>query len=261
MSAELPEPVRPAEFEVEVLLPVHNEAGTIEATIGEIFAELSRLVRLRFILCEDGSTDGTREVLARLESAVPAKLIASAARKGYSRAVRDGMQAAEAPYVLCLDSDGQCDPRDFANFWSARDEADVLIGWRVRRADPALRRVLSGIFYRVYQLFNRVPVHDPSCPFVLARKQVVDALVAELGEMQQGFWWEFTARVHRRGFSIKEIPVHHRLRAGGTTRVYTLRKMPGIGYRHVRALFRIWRQTRSRAEPRMDLHGSTPKAP
>ena len=261
MPSELPELARPAEFDIEVLLPVHNEAETIEATIGEMCAELSRLVRVRFIVCEDGSTDRTREALARLPSAVPAKMILSEARKGYSKAVRDGMQVAEAPYLLCLDSDGQCDPKDFARFWEARGEADVVIGWRIRRADPVLRRVLSGVFYRIYQVFNRVPVHDPSCPYVLARKGVVDALVAELGEMQQGFWWEFVARAHRRGFTIKEIPVHHRLRAGGTTRVYTLRKMPGIGYCHVRALFRIWRQTRACSQPRLGLHGPKTKQP
>jgi dolichol-phosphate mannosyltransferase len=261
MPSELREPGPPAEFDLEVLLPVHNEAETIEATIGEMYAEFSRLVRVRFIVCEDGSTDRTREALARLQSAVPAKMILSEARKGYSKAVRDGMRAAEAPYLLCLDSDGQCDPKDFARFWEARGEADVVIGWRIRRADPALRRVLSAIFYRIYQAVYRVPVHDPSCPYVLARKSVVDALVAELGEMQEGFWWEFTARVHRRGFTIKELPVHHRLRAGGTTRVYTLRKMPAIGYSHLRALFRIWRQTRARSQPRLDLDGPKIRQP
>jgi hypothetical protein len=66
-----------------------------------------------------------------------------------------------------------------------------------------------------------------------------------MGEMEQGFWWEFVARVHRRGFSILEVPVSHRDRITGTTRVYKFLKLPLIGYRHVLALFRIWSQTRS----------------
>jgi hypothetical protein len=61
--------------------------------------------------------------------------------------------------------------------------------------------------------------------------------------MQQGFWWEYVARVHRRGFSIRELPVHHRLRSAGTTQVHKLRKLPGIGWRHVLALFRILKKT------------------
>ena len=68
-------------------------------------------------------------------------------------------------------------------------------------------------------------------------------LVGELGAMEQGFWWEYVARVHRRGYTLKELPVHHRLRAGGTTQVYKFRKMPGIFLRHFFAIFKILRQT------------------
>jgi hypothetical protein len=63
--------------------------------------------------------------------------------------------------------------------------------------------------------------------------------------MQQGFWWEFVARVHRRGYTLKELPVHHRLRLGGTTQVYKFRKMPGIFFRHLFAIVKILRQTRA----------------
>ena len=232
------------QIDVEVLLPVHNEAETIERTIREIFVELSRKVRMRFIICEDGSKDATKEVLTRLRTEIPMTLILSDFRKGYSRAVRDGMEALNAPYLLCLDSDGQCDPKDFWQFWEARNDSDVLIGLRVHRADTLLRRLLSRFFYLFYQLLYRVPVHDPSCPYVLARKEVAGRLVPELGEMQQGFWWEFVARLYRHGFSIKELPVNHRLRAGGVTQVYHFRKMPGIFYRHFLALFKIWFQTK-----------------
>ncbi len=230
-------------FELEILLPVHNEAQTIEATIREIYEELSPQVRMRFIVCEDGSSDASKEILRRLSHSIPMNLSLSDARKGYSRAVRDGMQALQAPYLLCLDSDGQCDPKDFWNFWNARNDADVLLGWRVDRADTPLRRRCSRLFYLLYQTVLHVPVHDPSCPFILARKEVIQRLLPELGAMQQGFWWEFVARVYRRGYGLKEIPVHHRPRAGGVTQVYKYRKMPGIFIRHFFALFKIWYQT------------------
>ena len=168
-------------------------------------------------------------------------------RKGYSKAVIDGMRSLEADYLLCLDSDGQCDPRDFAKFWEVRDRQDVMIGWRVHRADSLLRRGLSRTFYFVYQLFYRIPVHDPSCPFVLARRQVIERVLPELGEMKEGFWWEFVARVHRSGFSIRELPVNHRTRSAGETQVYKLSRMPGIGRRHFMALFKIWRQSRRKS--------------
>ena len=99
----------------------------------------------------------------------------------------------------------------------ARNEADIVIGWRMERADTFARRAFSRFFYCIYQL----------------------------GAMQQGFWWEFAARAHRRGFRIKELPVHHRCRAAGVTQVYGWKKMPGIFFRHVAAIFRIRAETRN----------------
>jgi dolichol-phosphate mannosyltransferase len=230
--------------EVEVLLPVHNEGESIEATIRAMYAELSKVATVGFIVCEDGSRDNTQEVLRRLADELPLRLNMSKARKGYSKAMREGMDMLEADYLLCLDSDGQCDPADFAKFWQARGQADIILGWRVQRADPFLRRVLSGFFYLLYQGAFRVPVHDPSCPFVLFPKAVARRLSGELGEMKEGFWWEFVARAHRRGFTIKELPVHHHVRAAGNTQVYGFSKMPGIFLRHVVAIGTIWKQTR-----------------
>jgi dolichol-phosphate mannosyltransferase len=230
--------------ELEVLLPVHNEAESIEATVRELYTELSSKVNVGFIVCEDGSKDNTKEILRRLAQEIPMRLNLSDERKGYSRAVREGMLMLEAEWLLCVDSDGQCDPKDFWNFWKVRESADVLIGWRVNRQDTLARKSMSRFFYLIYQAVLRTPVHDPSCPYVLCRKAVAHELANELREMQQGFWWEFVARVHRSGHSILEIPVQHRLRAAGKTQVYQVKKMPGIFIRHAIAIFKIWLQTR-----------------
>ena len=231
---------------LEVLLPVHNEAESIEGTIREIYATLSPRVPLRFIICEDGSVDDTKKVLTRLSHSFPLKLVMSEERKGYSRAVIDGMKSLDADYLLCLDADGQCDPNDFGKFWDNRDSQDVTIGWRVDRSDNLLRRALSGAFYLVYQVLYRVPVHDPSFGYVLTHRRVIESVVSELGEMEQGLFWEFIARVHRRGFSVGEVPVKHRARSAGKTQIYRPSRLPGIAYQHFVALFRIWFQTKSR---------------
>ena len=235
--------------DVEILLPVHNEAESIEATIREIHQELSSKLNVGFIICEDGSKDNTKQILRQLAQTLPLRLNLSDARKGYSRAVRDGMHMLESDFLLCLDSDGQCDPKDFWEFWKFRAN-DVVLGWRVERADNAVRRIFSRFFYRIYQVAFHTAVHDPSCPYVLMKKPVAQRLVDELGAMQQGFWWEFVARAHRRGFQIKEMPVHHRLRSAGVTQVYRWRKMPGIFCHHVAAIFRIWSETRTVTSPK-----------
>jgi glycosyltransferase involved in cell wall biosynthesis len=230
--------------DVEVLLPVHNEGPNIEATIRGIYKELSVYLSVGFIICEDGSRDDSKDVLRRLATALPIRLNLSDARKGYSKAMRDGILMLEAEYLLCMDSDGQCDPKDFATFWQQRDTADILIGWRTKRADSLVRRIFSRLFYLLYQLVFWTPVHDPSCPYVLVRKSVAQRLGGELGDMQEGFWWEFVARAHRRRFTIRELPVNHRLRSVGITQVYKWHKMPGIFLRHVVAIFKVWNETR-----------------
>jgi glycosyltransferase involved in cell wall biosynthesis len=230
--------------DVEVLLPVHNEGESIEATIREIYGELSSRISVELIICEDGSKDDTKGVLRRLARELPLRLNLTDERRGYSRAVRDGMHMLQADYLLCLDSDGQCDAKDFWKFWEVRNECDVVLGWRANRADTFVRRTLSRFFYLLYQMVLHVPVHDPSCPYVLIPRRVAYQLVDDLGAMQQGFWWEFVARAHRSGYRIAELPVNHRLRASGATQVYKWTKMPGIFFRHVSALFRIRAETR-----------------
>ncbi len=240
-------------IELEILLPVHNEAESIEHTIDEIYQTISPIANMRFIISEDGSNDGTPQVLATLASRYPMQLITGPERKGYSRAVIDGLKILEASYVLCLDSDGQCDPADFVNFWSQHGKTDVIIGWRVARQDTKLRKFLSGTFKLYYRTLFRVSIHDPSCPYVLASKSVIQQLTPDLGILSQGFWWEFVARVWSHGYSIEEIPITHRLRAAGQTQVYRLNKLPRIGWTHVTGLIRIWQDSRRLATKRVNI--------
>jgi glycosyltransferase involved in cell wall biosynthesis len=235
--------------ELNIVLPVHNEAESIASTLEEIHRELSPRVRYEFVISEDGSVDDTREILARLSQEFPMQLITSPARKGYSLAVRDAFKRCTAPWILFLDSDGQCLPSDY---WALQDKLDeggydVVMGRRVNRSDSLLRRVMSQGFASVYQLLFRVPVRDPSCPFLLIRKEVALSVVDELGVFREGFWWEFVARVHRKGYRITDLPITHRPRAAGETKVYHLSKLPGIGFRHFTGLFVIWWQTRDGA--------------
>ncbi len=232
-----------ADVVLEIVLPVHNEGESIAATVREIYSCVASSVPCRFIICEDGSRDSTVPVLQSLAAQFPMKLLTSEARKGYSRAVMDGIAQLEARYVLCLDSDGQCDPADFPRLWSARNQADVVIGWRVRRADGLMRRIFSRGFRLLYRRLTGVGVHDPSCPFVLTTREAALNVLPRLGEMPQGFWWEFIARVHAEGLKLAEIPVNHRRRTAGVTQVYGWRRLPGIGWTHLRALFRIARQS------------------
>ena len=90
-------------FDVEVLLPVHNEGASIERTMRGMFSEISKVAHAGFIVCEDGSKDNSKQVLRNLSEQLPIRLNLSSARKGYSRAMREGMDMLEAEFLLCLD--------------------------------------------------------------------------------------------------------------------------------------------------------------
>ena len=86
---------------IDVVLPVHNEGASIAATL----REFHRVVMLeggqpiRFVVCEDGSSDDTVPVLEKLATELPLKLISDPVRKGYSRAVIDGFRGTTSEWV------------------------------------------------------------------------------------------------------------------------------------------------------------------
>jgi len=239
---------------IDVVLPVRNEGASIAATLREFYSKVAveSKIPIRFVVCEDGSSDDTLPVLKALTGEFPLKLISDPVRKGYSRAVIDGMRAADSEWVACIDSDGQCDPGDFAQLAALRNGADLVMGWRNPRSDPWIRKLMSGAFGLVYRVFFDVRLRDPSCPYILIRRPSLEYILAgNVGILKQGFWWEFVARATALGITIKETPVHHRIRTSGTTQIYRPAKLPRIAMEHLLGLWKLRRELNSpRGEPR-----------
>lgn len=224
---------------IDVVVPVHNEEQSIARTLLEFHAVVSERARIpiRFVICEDGSTDATVDVVRGLADRLPLCLLTSPGRKGYSRAVCDGLRAASSEWVACIDGDGQCDPGDFAALVARRAGNDVVYGCRTPRNDSLVRRLYSAAFGVVYRRFFPVALRDPSCPFVLVNRRALQSILAPgAGVLRQGFWWEFAARATALGLRIEEVPVHHRARASGTTQVYRPGRITSIAIEHLAAL-------------------------
>lgn len=239
---------------VDVVIPAHNEAESIGRVIREFATAMDRLpgARVRFIVCEDGSSDGTADVVRELARELPIELISSSERKGYSRAVVDGLRAASARLVGFVDSDGQCDPSDFPKFLKAIGDADMVVGFRCPRRDPWYRLAMSRAFGVVYHRLFAVVLRDPSCPYLLVRKEALDRVLhGQLGVLSQGFWWEFQARASAVQIRVAEVPCQHRSRLAGQTQVYRPRSIPGIAGRHLVALFRLRRELRQHKNARL----------
>ena len=215
---------------LQILMPVYNEAKSIEKTIEEIFITLKEKIDFEFIISEDGSTDGTKEILKKLKDKYPIILISEQGRKFYSKAVIDGIKKASGEYLLIKDSDGQCDPKDILNFWEIRDKSDLINGYRFPRYDFAYRRFISKAFYYFYKILFDVPLRDPSFAYVFMNKKVYSKLNDFEPLMPDGFFWEFNARAKALHFSFNEIKINHRKRSSGDTKIYTIKNLPKIAY-------------------------------
>ncbi len=227
--------------EIAVLLPIHNEAETIENSVIEFYDVISPRMPLELVLSEDGSTDDTEKVIERLSEKIPLKAIFSTSRKGYAGGIKDGLKLVKANYVLITDSDGQHDPRDFWKIWDLRMKYDIVSGWRKKRADSLYRRVMSKVFQlRIKSAFHLPNLMDITAPFKLMKTEVAREIAEKCKYMSESFWNEFSVRAYVSGLSIGETPVAHRVRADkSATRVYKPWKIPKIALAQLTAVSKL----------------------
>jgi glycosyltransferase involved in cell wall biosynthesis len=227
-------------IDLNVVLPVYNEVNSIGKVLQEWRSAIYELgISYEFIICEDGSTDGTKDLLKKLSDDFPIKLSQKDSKRGYGKAVIDGINLSSSRFVLCIDSDGQCDPNDFNVFWQHKDDSDVLIGWRTQRQDSLLRKIYSGLFKVIFNLLFSSELHDPSAPFVLFSKEKIVNNLNYLVYLREGFWWGFIAMCQKKKLSVKEIPINHRLRMEGGTRVFHFSKIINIALRNIVGLVKL----------------------
>ena len=228
--------------EVTFLFPVHNEAETIKTVISEFYSEVGSKIPSKILVVEDGSIDGTKEVLEKLGEEIPMTLIMGNRRRGYSKAIIKGLKNVNTKYVFLTDSDGQHFAKDFWALYQYKDKYDILDGWRVKRADALHRKIMSKIFQIMVKLLFKMPsLRDITAPYRLMRSDVAKSIANECKFMDESFWTELTIRAHEKGYTIKEIPISHRTRIGeGSTRVYFPAKIPKIVIAHLAGLSKLW---------------------
>ena len=211
---------------LSIVFAVYNEAESIESVIKEFYEEIGTKIPVEIIVAEDGSTDGTKDILKRLSKELPIRLNMKDDRRGYLGAIKDGLNDVRTPYAIFIDSDGQCTAKDFWKFWEHKDKCDMVLGWRSNRKDVLYRKVLSGGFQNIIKiLFDGVPFHDLSCPYMLIKHNVIHTTIPEVKHLKYSCWPEFVVRVYRKGYNIIEVPIDHRERLAGETQVYKPTKL------------------------------------
>ena len=161
-----------------VVMPVYNEEVSIAQVIRE-WLELLQTVGAHFhiLALDDGSCDQTRDILLRLQAEEPDVVrVVSKPNSGHGMTCRAGYEIAvcsQADWVLQIDSDGQCDPRHFAEFWKTREEYDCIFGVRASRDDGVLRIIISRLCTWISSLVCGRELKDANVPYRLMRREVL----------------------------------------------------------------------------------------
>lgn len=244
-----------------VLTLAHNEARVIEGVVREIYEQIiSRLPGSRLLVAEDGSTDGTREILSRLRDELGFDLLTEPGKQGYTAALRRALWAARdrKGFIFFTDSDGQHKQSDFWTLKNLSADSDMVIGVKEHRQDSWFRNTISRIMNRflVPALFG-VRLRDINCGFRVMRKEVAEFLLGERWFFRDCVFAELTLRAARAGFTIAEAPVSHSIRKFGSSTGLPTRKMPAIIARIVKNFLALRREF-SRTAPASDesLRGS-----
>jgi dolichol-phosphate mannosyltransferase len=224
---------------LQILMPVYNEAENIEKQITKIDKILKKKINFSFLICEDGSRDKSLEILTKLKKKFKIKIISKKEKQGYSTAVMSGIKKATADYLLIMDSDGQCDPKQIFKFWNLRNQGDIVAGYRVKRQDFLYRKFFSDFAKFVYRFFFNVYLKDPSFAFSLIKRKVYKSLLNFNPSMPDGFFWEYNARASHKNYKIIEVGIQHKKRSFGNTKIFHFWVLPSIAFINLIGLIKI----------------------
>ncbi len=216
-------------IELSVVVPVLNEADNIKPLVQEICTALEGRLAYEIVYVNDGSTDGTPQVLAELCRDRPNfRALHHDTRSGQSAAIRSGVKAAHGPWIATLDGDGQNDPADIPALWdkmqSLSGGAVMIAGWRTQRKDVWSKRIASRIANRIRTALLRDGTPDTGCGLKLFPRDVF----LEFPYFTH-YHRYFAALMKRQGGTVVSVPVNHRPRGAGKSNYGNLdRALVGI---------------------------------
>ena len=208
-------PHGPAPKSLSVFFPAYNEQDNLPTLIERTVAAVEPLTGdYEIIIVNDGSKDRTGEVaeeLARMNSRV--RVVHHPRNMGYGAAVITGFAAATKDAVFFSDSDNQFDLAEIKTFWELIGQHDAVVGYRIRRADPFVRKVNAFCWGRLVRVLLGFRIRDLDCGFKMFRRSAVGGLT--LSSRGATVTAELMARLHRRGVRWVEVGVHHYPRTAG----------------------------------------------
>jgi glycosyltransferase involved in cell wall biosynthesis len=214
---------------ISLVMPAYNEAKVIERVVRCYYNNFFKKCKnSEFIIAEDGSDDGTKEILKRLNKEIPFKLVTGNERKGYVTGVRDALKLAKKDYIFFSDSGGGHDINDFFKLAKFMKNYDMVIGYKKIRKDPLNRIILSRGYNFIIGLIFNIWFKDIDCGFRIIKKNVVDDVLKNTKTLNYCIFSEFTIRAFKKGYKIKQYPVKHFRRYIEKIKTFKLMKIPKI---------------------------------
>ena len=210
---------------VSLVIPVYNERDSLRDLAEEIVAVGPQLGEWEAVFVDDGSTDGTSDVLRELVAEHPEFVLVRLRRNfGKSTALMAGFSTARGEKIATLDGDGQDDPAELPRLLAPLDEGYSLVsGWKHERKDPITKRLPSKVFNGFTAMLSGVHLHDHNCGLKAYRANAARELTL-YGEM-----YRYVAVLgFQRGWRVTEVPVNHRPRLHGESKFGAERFLRGM---------------------------------
>lgn len=217
--------LRPKVDALSYFFPAHNEAENIEQLVAEALAELPALAdRFEIIAVDDGSTDGTGAIADRLATEHPdvVRAVHHGVNQGYGAALRSGLGAARYPLVCFTDGDRQFRIADLAALLDRMRRPaeagspalpDVVVGYRIKRADPPIRLAYARVYRACLRLLFGLHVRDVDCACKLFRREALEDIRLTSGGAFLSAELLIKLRALRR--TVVEVGVPHHPRTAG----------------------------------------------
>jgi glycosyltransferase involved in cell wall biosynthesis len=200
--------------------PAHNEEANLAGMVEEALAALPELAEtFEIIAVDDGSRDATASIAEGLVAQHPGvvRLVRHPVNLGYGAALRSGFGAARYELIAFTDGDRQFKVADIGRLTArlaSPDAPDVVVGYRIRRADPLIRTLYARAYRLANRLFFGLRVTDVDCACKLFRREALDGLRVESGGAF--FSAELLIKLQAAGRRVVEVGVPHYPRTAGS---------------------------------------------
>jgi dolichyl-phosphate beta-glucosyltransferase len=223
---------------ITVVVPAFNESRRLGPALDQLVADLDRLSTSpwQVVVVDDGSTDGTSEVVDRRPPDDRIVLVTSVVNRGKGAALREGARVATGDVVAFLDADLPVPVATVLEMAAATDGSDLVLGSRrlpgatYDPPPPLARRVGGWGFLTAVSAMGFQPSSDPQCGVKVFRRVPLEPVLSVVENDRFAFDVELIARSRRAGLRVNEVPVPWSYVAGSSVRpvrdaVVTLRDL------------------------------------